>query len=249
MSRPGHRATDAARTGRWRSSAISRSALCAAAAALLSGCARPQAEPEPGPVVVAEAPRPDAGTFVYRCADGVRFSGRFRGDSVFVRIDTTSSALGRIASASGARYAGRGYELWSYGSEARLETPVGSHSECVGEAAGTTWDEARLLGFDFRAIGQEPGWLLEIDFDGMLHLATDYAQTHYYVATPASAPGDAADTAVLSARSDGVPIIITIASRPCEDVMSGEPFPRTVTVRVGEDELSGCGRYLGDPAE
>lgn len=112
------------------------------------------------------------------------------------------------------------------------------------EPAGTPWEDARRRGNDFRAIGQEPGWFLEMDFDGTTHLATDYAQTHYRMPTPSPHPYERAPTATYAARLDDTRITVVIADLPCEDVMSGERFPHTVTVYVGDEELSGCGRYL-----
>lgn len=112
------------------------------------------------------------------------------------------------------------------------------------EANATPWERARAHGYDFRAIGQEPGWFLEMDFDGMTHLATDYAQTHYRMPTPSPHPYERAPTTTYAARLDDTRITVVISSVACEDVMSGERFPHTVTVYVGDEELSGCGRYL-----
>jgi uncharacterized membrane protein len=40
------------------------------------------------------------------------------------------------------------------------------------------------------------------------------------------------------------PIEVTVEDRGCADVMSGEPFPLTVTVVAAADTLRGCGRRL-----
>ncbi len=40
------------------------------------------------------------------------------------------------------------------------------------------------------------------------------------------------------------PVLVTIERRPCSDIMSGLPFPDTVTVTVAGRELRGCGQRL-----
>ena len=42
---------------------------------------------------------------------------------------------------------------------------------------GGVWHQAKLRGVSFRAIGQEPGWLLEITDGSEILLVTDYGQT------------------------------------------------------------------------
>lgn len=49
------------------------------------------------------------------------------------------------------------------------------------------WDDARRRGVEFRAIGQEPGWMLEIDAGKSMYLLADYGEKK--VTTPAPPPG------------------------------------------------------------
>ncbi|HEX7072166.1 MAG TPA: hypothetical protein VF190_15240, partial [Rhodothermales bacterium] len=55
------------------------------------------------------------------------------------------------------------------------------------------WDEARARGVDFRAVGQEPGWLLEIADGDSLRFLYDYGTSEVAAAvrTAQVAPGDA----------------------------------------------------------
>ena len=48
------------------------------------------------------------------------------------------------------------------------------------------WHKAKLRGVSFRAIGQEPGWLLEITTGTEILLVTDYGETRtaYQYAEP-----------------------------------------------------------------
>ena len=102
------------------------------------------------------------------------------------------------------------------------------------------WQEARRRGIDFRAVGQEPGWLLEIDHEGSLRLAYDYAQRS--VTAPTPAPATTSATTTYRATPDGHDLSVVIERRPCQDVMSGEPFPASVSVTIDGRTLHGCGR-------
>ena len=104
------------------------------------------------------------------------------------------------------------------------------------------WHKAKLRGVSFRAIGQEPGWLLEITTGTGIFLSTDYGQskTHYQYTDPVV---DVEDRRTLYITGDG-DVEILIEGKDCKDSMSGEQFSVTVTVIIKEKQLAGCGRAL-----
>jgi uncharacterized membrane protein len=104
------------------------------------------------------------------------------------------------------------------------------------------WLDAQSRGVDFRAVGQEPGWFVEIDHEGALHLVYDYGDRT--ATTPASLPVTSGAMTMYVVKTESQHIAVSAEERGCEDVMSGEPFPLTVTVSVGGRELHGCGRML-----
>jgi heat shock protein HslJ/membrane-bound inhibitor of C-type lysozyme len=199
------------------------------------------AAPEAGAEASAEGER-----WVYRCEAGDAFSARVQGDSVTVRDGMRTHTLPRVESASGARYGAGGVTFWSRGEEATLETPDGRRRTCTGEVAADPWNEARLLGYDFRAVGQEPGWLLEIAEGRWIHLAADYGERVIHV--PAPAPIEAGGATVYDARTEAHALRVEIERTPCQDTMSGESFPATVRVTLDGQEYRGCGRPLGGDA-
>ena len=114
----------------------------------------------------------------------------------------------------------------------------------VAAQPGTTWVEAEGCGVDFRGVGQEPGWVLEIDCEKEISLLTDYGQQR--VVFPLSTQRSVADSAVTyRASSEAHSIEVRIEPTPCADVMSGEPYPATVAVRFDGRALEGCGRWMG----
>ena len=103
------------------------------------GAAEQRAAPAAGDTS-SPSPR-SAGTTVYACGDGVRFSvrstGGSRGDSLVVSLPERVDTLGHVEAASGVRYAGRGVDFWSKDEEACLEIGGVHHTGCRGRRAAT----------------------------------------------------------------------------------------------------------------
>lgn len=110
------------------------------------------------------------------------------------------------------------------------------------------WEDARARGIDFRALGQEPGWYLEIDDGTRITLVADYGERK--VVTPAPAPvveGGGART-TYDVRTDSHTLSVVVhrepADRPCRDGMSGFAIGETVIVRLDTTTYRGCGKRL-----
>ena len=106
----------------------------------------------------------------------------------------------------------------------------------------SVWQKAKLRGVEFRAIGQEPGWLLEITDGTEIMLSTDYGQSvkKYPYVEPVVYQEQRKTLYVI----DDEDIEIEIRGQPCRDVMSGEEFAVSVTIALSNTELKGCGRAL-----
>jgi uncharacterized membrane protein len=106
------------------------------------------------------------------------------------------------------------------------------------------WLRARAAGVDVRAIGQEPGWTLELFEGDRIVLVSDYgARTESF---PWSS-GSPFTGGVRYVASGERTIEVTVEDRRCTDVMSGDSFALTVTVVAPPDTLRGCGRRLNGP--
>jgi uncharacterized membrane protein len=106
------------------------------------------------------------------------------------------------------------------------------------------WEEARARGVTFRAIGQEPGWYLEIEPARWIHLAVDYGESHLYLPVVEPRPAPEGGGEVYDARTGAHSLTVTIRRVPCQDIMSGEPFDHEVVVVIDGRRLEGCGRRL-----
>jgi len=107
-------------------------------------------------------------------------------------------------------------------------------------SSNNVWHQARLRGVSFRAIGQEPGWLLEITTGSEILLVLDYGQsrTVYAYVEPEVYPE------LHKSRYRTGDLEILLEGKDCQDTMSGEEFAATVTVTIDNRRLSGCGRAL-----
>ena len=185
---------------------------------------------------------------VYEC-DGVSFTVRLAAAEAAeaeVLLPDRRVTLPRVPAASGTRYEGEGMVFWSRGDEARLELPEGGDTDCARDRVAETFEAARLEGARFRALGQEPGWVLDIfPAPPLLRLVADYGEVE--VRGPTTAPRVDADagTRTVETVTDAHRVRVEIADRACSDAMSGLAFPNTVTVTLDGRALEGCGRPLG----
>lgn len=152
--------------------------------------------------------------------------------------------LGQIRSASGARYLGDGVMLWNKGDEALLDVDGTAFPGCTLNRRKTIWEHAKLSGVDFRAVGNEPGWHLEIRDDDSIRFVYDYGQREITTSAPKVEEDRQNRRTVYSVESDADRIEVLISGEPCSDSMSGEAFQSRVTVMLDERAYHGCGRAL-----
>ncbi len=106
-----------------------------------------------------------------------------------------------------------------------------------------SWENARAAGIDFRGVGQEPGWIVDIYLDGRIKLIWDYGEAS--AEFPPSAPTYPQEGATrYAAQGNGRTLAVTIRRFPCQDAMSGQDYPTTVEVVIDGRTLNGCGRSV-----
>lgn len=117
--------------------------------------------------------------------------------------------------------------------------------EAADHGQPDVWAQARDQGVDFRGVGNEPGWVLEIREHESVVLSADYGSSRYQIERAENAVDPVSGGRLL--RSAGAPVgfEVILIDQPCHDDMSGEAFPTVVLVRMGGQQLRGCGRALG----
>lgn len=208
------------------------------AAALLLGCGPAAVAPAADSHADPAARRQD--TFVYLCPDRSRYTVRTEEDSAWVFRPQGTLRLPRQPAASGARYSDGRFTLWSEGQEARIREPGQKTKHCHNDRRQAVWEKAKLDGADFRAVGNEPGWNLEIRNGNRLRLVTDYGASRIELTLPK--PRE--DPQQRLTRWHDEQLDLSIRARPCIDSMSGERFESEVLLRWQGRTLRGCGRAL-----
>ena len=103
--------------------------------------------------------------------------------------------------------------------------------------------DARTRGIDFRAIGQEPGWVVELTEGGEITTVLDYGATSLALPTPSAETAEDG-TVIYDASTDTDHLILRIKRKVCIDSMSGESHSSSVEVMVNDKPYQGCGDWL-----
>lgn len=147
--------------------------------------------------------------------------------------------------ASGARYVKDDLSFWNKGDKALVESDNG-RLECHEDVHRRTLTRADHPDSIFHAVGNEPGWTLDLDRRAArLHLVTEYgekARTLSYQLLGLDNGEQARVT--LRAHDNGEPITVRLRARACFDAMSGKPYPVRVRIETPERVLQGCGQGI-----
>ena len=137
-------------------------------------------------------------------------------------------------------------EVQSNGTQ--METPINQSK--TFEVDLSFYSKKRKNGIEFYAVGNEPFWSLDMNFEKGFHFKTpDYE----YNCPPVKA--DMAQDAPVEryrAVTESGELIISLQKEDCTDNMSGQAFSHKVSISIkrGTDstysDFSGCGRYVPD---
>jgi heat shock protein HslJ/uncharacterized membrane protein len=100
---------------------------------------------------------------------------------------------------------------------------------------------------DFRALGQEPGWQLEIRKGAEIRFTYDYGKGTAITPEPKAQLDASTGTRSYHAVTEANDLSIEIVPVRCEDSMSGQPFPATVSVTLNGRSFRGCGGEIATP--
>jgi putative lipoprotein len=221
--------------------------MAAVAALTATACGREEPAPPPPetPATAVEPPpvRRDLDVYVYDCGDGHRYTVLVDEDAALLLLPDSARRLPHEPAASGARYSDGDDLFWSKGTEALLTVDGVEHRGCLRDSFAEVWENARIRGVDYRAVGNEPGWHLEIVEGGQTVFVGDFGATRLEFATPAPRRKD--DGSVRFAWRDGTETFeATLQQTRCQDTMADIAYALTVSVVWNERMLNGCGQAL-----
>lgn len=182
-------------------------------------------------------------TLVYECGD-FDFVVHARASAAALYLPDDYRELEQVRSGSGVKYEGDGAVFWSQGDEAMLDVGQRKYRGCLLNRSRGPWEDARRRGVDFRAVGQEPGWVLEIRHEANMLMEADYGSTRVLLPTPE--PVITGDVERYEATHGGHRLAVEVRLEHCSDSMSGEAYSSRVTAVLDGREYKGCGETL-DP--
>lgn len=182
-------------------------------------------------------------TFVFYCENDYRFVTHIEGDRAWLFLPSETLAL-MLVSPGVFEAKNHFFRIDEERQTAVLMKGDGVSYQCKNNRREAIWEHAKLNGADFRAVGNEPCWNLEISAGSRAVLVTEYGEKQYRFDFISPQPDQKTQTAVYISRSADPRIILKIKPSSCADPMSGEAFESTVEVDLGGKILRGCGRAL-----
>jgi len=189
-------------------------------------------------------PARDTSTYAYHCSDGYDFVARFESEGVWIFGPDGSRLLPFVRKGGEGEtlYLGDGTRFRFGGERAALEKEGRLHTGCVNDRRRALWEEAKLRGVDFRAVGNEPPWILEITGE-RLDLWVGYEKRHYRFHAEPRVDRKRRQTRYM-AREGGETLEVVLQPGPCSDSMADVTYGVKVTVRFRGRTLRGCGEAL-----
>lgn len=200
---------------------------------LLGGCVT---EPPPAP----SGGKGDAGGSPVVDCGRLAFHAVMREKQATLYLPGIALSLSRTPSESGVRYAANNHVLRRTAGNISFSTPQQRFPQCTLGHHYNAWANAWLRGVDFRALGDEPGWILEISKGRTINLQWQYGRRQ--LAAPVPPVSRQQELYSYRTATDEHRLVIEVMDRPCRDSMKGDPHDYAVRVRVDDTILLGCGR-------
>lgn len=106
------------------------------------------------------------------------------------------------------------------------------------------WEKAKAEGVHFRAVGNEPVWLVEIMDDKRIRFVNDYGKLEMKAPVDDLWVGPAGEDKIYYVENDAIQFQVIIMKKSYQDTMSGENYPYQVRVVFPNKSYIGGGRVL-----
>ncbi|MGI9275438.1 MAG: hypothetical protein ACR2PT_11415 [Endozoicomonas sp.] len=179
---------------------------------------------------------------VFHCDRGYGLSAHIEEESVRLFLPDGSLQVLREEQSDGQIYSDGLTIFRVEGGQATL-TRNSRQYECQQHSRKSIWEGARYRGADIVAMGNEPGWKLEMSFRGDMVYSGDYGTVNFRVPTPRRKklkPG----VRVFQVNDGSRDMTVTIENTSCWDDMAGDLFDVKVTLLLDGRQLRGCGMVL-----
>jgi membrane-bound inhibitor of C-type lysozyme len=150
--------------------------------------------------------------------------------------------LNRVTAASGERYENEAVTAWTKGDEAMFLIDNVRVTDCDLNREEGLWQAAKLAGVDFRAVGTEQNWVLEIRQREKLRLRYDDSVIEA-TATNITSNQNTITTTIEASSASG-DLRVTLYGEACTDATNTVVYETSVFIEYGGASHTGCGRAL-----
>lgn len=182
----------------------------------------------------------DPRTWVFMCPDESSYVVRATENEAWVFRAGASLRLTAFLGGTPWQYEHGDVRLTIEGDHGMLSEPGKETFTCRNDRRQAIWEHAKLDGVDFRGVGNEPPWILEMREMSRIVLMTDYGETRIERPLPEAVT----DQGRKMTQWDAGDLQIEISAERCHDTMSGESFESRVVIHWRGQVLRGCGRSL-----
>lgn len=213
----------------------------AVACLLLAGCiSTPVTKDESGQRLPVTSK--DGSAFYYQCDNQFGFAAHGTEDGITVDLKNGPRTLKQNSVESGFHYSAGNISLQGKGDQAYFNDGNRRYM-CQIDRRKSIFEDARFRGADFIAMGNEPGWKLELSRKGDMVYVGDYGTVSIRLPTPQSSHANKSPL-VFAAKGVEHSLWLSIEERHCVDTMKGDYFDVSVTLVVDGRPLNGCGMIL-----
>jgi len=185
-----------------------------------------------------------AKTYIYHCANNQSFAVRVEPEKAWVFLPTKTLSLPQILAASGSKFSDGSSTFWNKGKTARFTSDAHVFQNCTNSHAQAIWEHAKLNNVDYRAIGNEPDWSLEITHNQTTVFISNYGQDRYEFKSSKPSIDTATHTSEYQLKNNAHTLSISLSRKLCRDTMSDQLFTSTVNIRLDNKKFTGCGKTL-----
>ena len=184
---------------------------------------------------------------VFQCGD-FAFGTRTGIGEIALYLPEGVLVLSQVRSASGVRYQEGDTLFWMKGDQAMLSHQGTFYRQCLRNVLREAKDPVEHRPVDFRAIGQQPTWLLEVISGHNLNLITEYGQKRVQLPEPNIISQQ--DKVVFRAKDDENRVSASVRGEGCWlTALEGETgfrkeWPDKVSVWWNGQHYEGCGEFL-----
>jgi len=175
--------------------------------------------------------------FAYNCSDDYRFVAEVSTEEAWLFLPNQMVKLGKRGKGYGSKQLFFTYIGW----DANLSIGKKRY-QCKNDGIEARWERAKFEGVAFRAIGNEPGWSLEIYDDSKILFHTNHGKDTTLFTVEEKYSNITSTEYKL--RSKENTFYVRIEGRKCFDTMLERSYESTVYLNFDGHELRGCGKAL-----